>query len=189
MEMTHTETLSFFGSAARARAQLLDWPEEHSARDFFDTVVVIMDLLSQIHDEIAQTARDVGRAKTLDEATEMTYRLRGMQLKEALKAQNLCNALGEAGQRLAPFIANHPKLTPHARMLWFQLSAGLMQYEGGTAEMYGRALSDSMQELQSEPSLEVVKKKMQAIRSQLIRQKALFDGIAEEAKAKRAELA
>jgi prefoldin subunit 5 len=184
--------LGFFDEAATVGAGILEILGGSTAtpaiKRYLEIVGRIYQIMSQIHDSLAEVAIDVSLSTSMDEASQSLTRLTQMELKKALKAQDLCDELEQLGRELRPLLQKTDKLSEREKSTWNVLCRDLEGREEEVANLYDENLYDLRMLPSTESSLESLKVKVENIATQLTTQKARFDLLAKKARAIRERL-
>ena len=188
--MSPSSSLTYFDQVSATGARILESlggsPAGSDVDDYLELVGKIYEVLAQIHDGLIDVTIDVSQAQTMEEARQVLAQVEQLGLKEALKAQDLCDELQRLGQQLRGLPYDHYGLTTSEKATWYELFEKLEQREAGTSRLYDEKLYELRTLPHTDPALPSLKAKVEEISNLLVIQKAQFERLAKLAKAIRA---
>jgi hypothetical protein len=173
--------LEFFGRVARPGDRIFEFLGGSPTAEYLAVLARTYRILGDLHDRVTDVVVSVGEAETVEEAATTLADLDADRLRDALKAQNLCDELETLGHRLRDVIRAMPA-GAEAQTLE-ELSQELEGRERRTAEMYSERLWD-LRSLPGNAAMQQIKDKADEIAEELVLQKAGFDLTAKKAEEK-----
>jgi hypothetical protein len=184
-------SIAFFDQTADVGSQIINRLAKSGAtsdvKEYLNLVGRIYEVLAQIHDMVAEATISASFAASMGEAKKSLESIESGGLKNALKTQNLCDELRRLGQGIRPF-KETTQLSADDKKVWEEFLDSLEGGEAQTAQLYDMKLYEVKYLPSSEPSLDSLKEKLDAISGQLVTQKARFDLLAKKAAALRSTL-
>jgi predicted nuclease with TOPRIM domain len=181
--------ITFFDDVAAVGSRILQvlggTPPGSDSDRYLQLVEEIYAVLAQIHDGIVDVMIDVSQAQTMQQAVQSLTRVQQMDLRDALKAQSLCDELARLGNALRELPDKVNGLTPGEKQAWDELCQQLERREGGTARLYDLKLYDLRVLPHNMNTLGPLKAEVEKICNVLVVQKAQFEYLAKQAKATR----
>ena len=167
------DILTSLGSSAKE--------EDIRTREYLELISQIYELLSKAHDNILNAIMDLSLASNKEEVDSSINALSTMGIKDALKSQELCNQLREAGDDIRRKLLTYEKLDEAQISYLKQLSEGLERAEWGTAFLYEDIYRELSDIVDSETSIESIKYVAENILSNMVDQKGKFDYLQKKA--------
>ena len=167
------DILTSLGSSAKE--------EDIRTREYLELISQIYELLSKAHDNILNAIMDLSLASNKEEVDSSINALSTMGIKDALKSQELCNQLREAGNDIRRKLLTYEKLDEAQISYLKQLSEGLERAEWGTAFLYEDIYRELSDIVDSETSIESIKYVAENILSNMVDQKGKFDYLQKKA--------
>lgn len=167
------DILTSLGSSAKE--------EDIRTREYLELISQIYELLSKAHDNILNAIMDLSLATNKEEVDSSINALSTMGIKDALKSQELCNQLWEAGNDIRRKLLTYEKLDEAQISYLKQLSEGLERAEWGTAYLYEDIYRELSDIVDSETSIESIKYVAENILSNMVDQKGKFDYLQKKA--------
>ncbi len=185
--MNDYSSITFFDRVTTIGSKILQvyggLPASSETNKYLKLVEEVYKTLSQIHKNLIDVTINADLAQTMDEAKQILGRIQQMGLKDVLKAQNLCDKLGQLGHRSRELPQDKFGFTAEEKDTWDEFCCELEDREGGTARLYDLKLYDLRVLHDNETNLDTLKTKVNEISNALAIQKAQFDLLAMKAKA------
>lgn len=180
-------SISYFYSVAAIGSKILQTyggsPVSSETKQYLKLVEETYKTLAQIHGILLDVMINVDLAQTMKEANEILGRVEQIRLKDVLRAQNLCDKLGQLGDQLRYLPQQEFKLTAEEEITWEEFYEELYGRESRTADLYSSKLLDLRNLPVTETNLDTLKTKVNEISNALTIQKAQFDLLARKARA------
>jgi len=179
-----SEPINFFNEIARVGTTILETlggkPATTVTEKYLKNVTQIYNLLSKIHDNIADVAFKVSFAANMDEARETLKEIQSDSLENTFRTLGWCEKLGKLGKKLLPLIED-VDLSEDDQKIWKEFCSTIELREVETARLYDKKLYDFRMLAHRDISLKALIEKANDISEQLVIQKARFDLLAKKA--------